>query len=80
MNLKKLFFVLLGAAIYVLVTCPSFGQSGSLDEAKALNQEVIKLYQQGRYKEAIPIAEKVLTISEKVLGPEHPNTDRKSVV
>jgi CHAT domain-containing protein len=63
-------------SILFLISIPqiSYPQQRDLENAKILNQEVRKLYQQGRYREAIPIAEKVLTIKEKVLGPEHPNT------
>jgi len=48
----------------------AFGQS--LEEAKRLNSQVIQLYQQGRYQEAIPLAKRALAIREKALGPEHP--------
>jgi len=46
----------------------------SLQKAKELDQEVILLDQQGRYSEAVPIAERICAINEKVLGPEHPAT------
>lgn len=46
----------------------------SLQEASTLNEQVAKLYQQGQYREAIPLAQRVLEIYEKVLGPEHPDT------
>jgi len=36
-----------------------------------LNQQVEQLYKEGKYKQAIPIAERVLAIREKVLGNEH---------
>ncbi|HLG13451.1 MAG TPA: tetratricopeptide repeat protein [Blastocatellia bacterium] len=48
-------------------------QSSDLEEAKRLNAEVERLYQQGRYDEAIPLAERALAIrekAEKVLGPK----------
>lgn len=48
-------------------------KENELEKAKNLNQQIIKRYQQGHYAEAIPLAEKVLTIWEKTLGPEHPN-------
>ena len=40
----------------------------ALAQAEQLNQQLIELYQQGRYTEAIPLAEKALAIREKVLG------------
>src|ERR1700720_1148377 len=39
-----------------------------------LDEQVGKLYQQGKYQEAIPIAIKLLAIRKRVLGPEPPNT------
>ncbi len=48
-------------------------QSAELQEAKKLGQQVVQLYQQGKYTEAISLAEKVLAIREKVLGKEHPH-------
>jgi len=48
-------------------------QSAELQEAERLNQRVVELYQQGKYAEAIPLAEKALAIREKVLGAEHPD-------
>lgn len=44
------------------------------EDAEQLDQQVNDLEQQGRYTEAIPLAEKVLTIREDILGPEHPDT------
>ena len=52
---------------------PSAEQSVDLEEAKRLNQQVIQLYQEGKYSTAIPLAERVLAIREKVLGKEHPD-------
>jgi tetratricopeptide (TPR) repeat protein len=54
------------------VSQPTYSQASELDKATALNQQVVELYQQGRYAEAIPIAERVLAIREKALGPDHP--------
>jgi CHAT domain-containing protein/Flp pilus assembly protein TadD len=48
-------------------------QLNELEEAKQLNQQVIQLYQQGKYNEAIPIAEQVLEIRERLLGENHPD-------
>jgi tetratricopeptide (TPR) repeat protein len=43
----------------------------ALAEAERLNQQAIELYQQGKYNEAIPLAEKALTIRKKLLGENH---------
>ena len=47
-------------------------QSNDLTEAKQLNDEVVGLYQAGKYDEAISLAERALAIREKALGPDHP--------
>jgi len=44
-----------------------------LAEAERLNSQVIKLYQEGKYREAIPIAQRVQGIWETQLGPLHPD-------
>ena len=50
-------------------------QSSDATEAiAALNQQVAKLYQAGKYDKAVAIAEKALAIAEKALGPDHPDT------
>ena len=44
-----------------------------LQEADRLGQQVVQLYQQGRYEEAIAVAQQVLAIRESILG-DHPDT------
>jgi tetratricopeptide (TPR) repeat protein/CHAT domain-containing protein len=39
-----------------------------------LKQQVLSFYHQGKYQEAIPLAEKLLAIRKRTLGPEHPDT------
>jgi CHAT domain-containing protein/tetratricopeptide (TPR) repeat protein len=48
-------------------------QSDELAEAEQLNKQVEQLYNQGKYQEAIPLLERVLSIRKKVLGNEHPD-------
>jgi tetratricopeptide (TPR) repeat protein len=43
------------------------------DEATSLSRQIETLNNEGRYSEAIPIAQRVLAILEKALGPEHPD-------
>ncbi|WP_424096718.1 tetratricopeptide repeat protein [Moorena producens] len=43
-----------------------------LAEASRLAQQAGEFYQQGKYSEAIPLAEKALEIRKQVLGEEHP--------
>ncbi|MEZ6128052.1 MAG: CHAT domain-containing tetratricopeptide repeat protein [Planctomycetaceae bacterium] len=42
-----------------------------LAEAERLNSQVIQLYSEGKYREAIPVAQRVLKIWETELGPLH---------
>lgn len=51
----------------------SNNQTAALAESARLNQDVKRLYEAGKYNEAIPLAEKALAIREKVLGPQHSN-------
>ena len=41
------------------------------NEAEALTAQLTTLYQQGRYAEAIPLAQHLLAIREKSFGPNH---------
>ncbi len=50
---------------------PSAAQSAELAEAEQLNGQLEQLYKEGKYGEAIFLAQKVLAILEKVLGKEH---------
>jgi len=69
----------LSPKILILVFFISFlpassnAQQDQIREANSLNEQVIKLYQQGRYSDAIRLAEKARNIREKVLGPDHPD-------
>ena len=47
--------------------------AGILVEAYILNLQAGSYYQQGRYDEAGPLYQRSLAISEKALGPEHPD-------
>ncbi len=58
---------------------PSFSQSNSdlsspaLKEALELHEQAFQLYNQGKYREAIAIAQRSLSIYEKTLGVNHPD-------
>ena len=43
------------------------------NELEALNQQIVELYEQGCYQEAIPLAERRVEIVEAQLGSEHPD-------
>jgi esterase/lipase superfamily enzyme len=42
-------------------------------ELDALNGEVIRLYNAGKYSDAVQIAEKATALTQKALGPDHPD-------
>src|SRR5216683_2438122 len=44
------------------------------DELEALTKQAGQLYGQGKYTEAIGVAQQVLTLVEALLGKEHPYT------
>lgn len=46
-------------------------QSQELARAEQLNAQVIKLFSEKKYDEALPLAKQVLEIREKALGPDH---------
>jgi CHAT domain-containing protein/Tfp pilus assembly protein PilF len=48
----------------------------ALHDARKLNTEHVILYSAGKYDEARPLVERILEISERVLGPEHPTVAR----
>ncbi|MEO0309547.1 MAG: tetratricopeptide repeat protein, partial [Gloeomargarita sp. DG02_3_bins_56] len=52
---------------------PTVAQSAELQEAERLHQQVIELYERGRYAEAIPLAQRSLAIREQALGKDHPD-------
>lgn len=49
----------------------SKNQAAELEEARELNQKVVRLYQEGKVDEALPIAKRVLQIRERALGKDH---------
>lgn len=61
----------LAMMLAVAVAGPASAQTAA--EADKLNAEVVRLYQAGKFAEAIPLAQRALRIREKALGPEHPD-------
>jgi hypothetical protein len=41
-------------------------------EAKLLEEQIAKLYRDGRYSETIPLAQQLLDLREKAFGSDHP--------
>jgi tetratricopeptide (TPR) repeat protein len=61
-------------ALLLIATVTSRGQD--LKEAEELNKKVIELYEAGQYAEAVPVAQRALSIQEKALGPDHADLAR----
>jgi tetratricopeptide (TPR) repeat protein len=69
--LAKSPIVLLALGLWI-VACPvSWAED---DDPSALNQQVKQLIEQGKYQEAIPIAERALEVAKRTRGSEHPET------
>src|SRR5215469_3246395 len=54
-----------------------FGTSATIandDDLGVLNQRILELLKQGKYQEAIPLAEKAVDIARRLRGPEHRDT------
>jgi tetratricopeptide (TPR) repeat protein/CHAT domain-containing protein len=60
--------VLASLALSCWSISPSIAQVG---EAEKLEKRVAELFQAGKYSEAIPLAQQVLVIRKKALGPDH---------
>jgi CHAT domain-containing protein/Tfp pilus assembly protein PilF len=71
--------IALGMSVFAALPAHAAGPPGStpaasqqaVEEAKRLQAEVEQLYAQGKYTEALPIAERVLALREKAFGAEH---------
>lgn len=60
-----------GSSTKILPTVKINVQSTELKEAEQLSAQVVKLYQSGKFDEALALAERALALREKVLGTEH---------
>src|SRR6476619_441018 len=60
-------------ATLVLVVGKLGAQAQGTDDLAALNQQVVKLYQAGKYAEATDIAKRSLVLAEKQSGSDHPD-------
>jgi len=70
----KCFLIVLILGMAILMETMGWTADFSIKEAELLNQEVNRFCKQGQYEDAIPLAERILAICEKSLGPEHPQT------
>jgi tetratricopeptide (TPR) repeat protein len=67
----KSLFLLLTLCLWIFAGPASLAED---DDPNALNQQVNQLIKQGKYQEAIPIAEKAVEVAKRVRGPEDPDT------
>ena len=66
-------FRVIAPTVLALTLCVVSLARAQIGEADALNQRVIELYHAGKFADAIPLAQQVLAIREKALGPNHPD-------
>ena len=62
---------LLAAAAFALLSAPSALAKDTAESAEleTLNADADRLYREGRFDEAIPLAERALSIQKRVVGP-----------
>ena len=70
-------FVLLALGLWILACPASLAED---DDPNALNQQVNQLIEQGKYQEAIPMAERAVEMAKRVRGPEHSETADAPIV
>ena len=63
--------LILHCALWVTPSLAAEAKDAS--EVHSLNRQVVDLYQEGKYQEAIPIARQLLEIRDRVNGPDHPD-------
>ena len=68
-KIKRTGVIVLAALVCWAAGAPSFAQGG--DPTAALQARVNELDRLGKYSEAIPLAQRVLALREKALGPNH---------
>jgi hypothetical protein len=66
LRLRNVVAIAIGVGCLLASVKTALGQEG-IEGAANLNRQVIKFYNEGRYKEAIPIAERALAMREKAL-------------
>jgi tetratricopeptide (TPR) repeat protein len=53
--------------------CSALAQSADLEALNRVNDQVVELGRQGKFAEAMQLAQVLLSIQEKELGPDHPD-------
>jgi len=66
----KIFLLFLSASLFLSTTL--FQESSELKEATELTDSVVKLFNQQKFDEALPLAKRALQIREKLLPPTDP--------
>jgi tetratricopeptide (TPR) repeat protein len=69
-RLKSWLVCLLALGLFIGEGSRSFARA---DDPGLLYQQVLELYQEGKFQQAIPLAEKLLAIKKRALGPEDPS-------
>jgi CHAT domain-containing protein len=64
--------LVLGALVLRFLLLPAQAQ-GEPPQIATLHEQVVRLYEAGKYDEAIPIAQRVLELAERESGPDHPD-------
>jgi CHAT domain-containing protein/tetratricopeptide (TPR) repeat protein len=72
MNSVRHIFLIAAAAFVLTFSAASLALAQSRAADQLINR-YNELYQAGRYAEAIPLAQQLLAIKEKALGPDHPD-------
>jgi len=65
------------AAVFLLVLSSllsAAAQESELVEVRGLNEQIFRYYAKRQYKQAIPLAQRALSITNKELGSNHPET------
>jgi hypothetical protein len=66
--IKRLCLIIaIALAMDASIIAPAFAQQG---DVAALNARLMALYRAGRFVKAVPLAQQVLAIREKALGPD----------
>jgi hypothetical protein len=68
--------LLLAVLLYLLQAGPLLiaDEEDAVAKLSSLDKKVTELYEAGKFTEAIPIAQEAVELSEKALGPDHPDT------
>ena len=73
-TIKLSFLSLIACLLFSILTVKtSFAETEVEKEIERINKEGVKLYQEGKYGEALPLFEKLVEFRRNNLGEEHPD-------